>query len=523
MTTSNLEPSRRIAFMAATAITALAVSACGGDTSGDDHVRCTCLGFFGLFNYTADTCTIDDLPPEHPGYPGSTAHNACVNACGETLGPLFFLAASPWHHNLGDYSCRPSSSTSRPLLGADGPDAINYTYLPSRSRLILRRPGMFGFFDVESAELSVDAPMGMDHGVGGNPVTIRRIRLQAEFPVPFDGHNLTDLAITLYDGFIESSTNGRVGVDHVNQVNGVTIAAGQAVQFSGKIDGVVRNMVAKTTSEQSFSVLRYGSPGAYTWRAHYAGVLEVPNTNYEVVLDLYFDAPLDVATVIEAVIPKYILPTETLLVPKVERASVFRWFNPISGKIISQEENPVFNMETLGIDCVVLWAFDKDGRFGQDQFVCLHEQGCSAKCMDLSGARATCADGTVEDDFGGMVGCAGSESFVKGDALCGAGSRLCSAAEWVDLSGGQAPSHNYWTRDPLKYYGNSAACGVSLSNGYDCGADTPMRVCTETGVDPSYPANTCGWENCGLDSTVGNDYFGGCAGQTVAGALCCAN
>jgi hypothetical protein len=131
-----------------------------------------------------------------------------------------------------------------------------------------------------------------------------------------------------------------------------------------------------------------------------------------------------------------------------------------------------------------------------------------------------CADGSIEQTFaGGMVGCAGNETYANRAALCGPGYRVATAAEWVALRNSLAPTHNYWTTDPLKYNGTgSSSCFVSTSVGNDCGA-TPMRVCA--GNDPE--GNVCNWTHCGIDANAPDQFFGGCVGNTSAGAVCVPN
>jgi hypothetical protein len=139
-----------------------------------------------------------------------------------------------------------------------------------------------------------------------------------------------------------------------------------------------------------------------------------------------------------------------------------------------------------------------------------------------SEAVARCADGTQEQLFpGGMVGCAGAVTFANRNTLCAPGSRTASAAEWTARRGGIAPTHNYWTRDDLKYSGaGPSACAVSPTTGNSCGT-TPMRVCTALGTDAE--GNQCNWQHCGLETNTPDQFFGGCAGNTNAGALCIIN
>jgi len=130
-----------------------------------------------------------------------------------------------------------------------------------------------------------------------------------------------------------------------------------------------------------------------------------------------------------------------------------------------------------------------------------------------------CADGTTEQFFsGGMVGCAGAVTFANRDTLCAPGSRTVSAAEWTALRFGIAPTHDYWTNNNLKYNGTGpSACFVSAETGNSCGA-TPMRVCTAAGTDAE--GNQCNWQHCGLEANLPDQFFGGCVGNTTAGALC---
>ncbi len=131
-----------------------------------------------------------------------------------------------------------------------------------------------------------------------------------------------------------------------------------------------------------------------------------------------------------------------------------------------------------------------------------------------------CADGTIEQVFaGGMVGCAATATYANRASLCAPGYRVATAAEWVGLRNGIAPTHNYWTNDPLKFNGTGpSSCFVSTSVGNDCGA-TPMRVCT--GTDPE--GNVCNWTHCGIDANTPDQFFGGCSGNTSAGAVCVPN
>ncbi|MBK7395767.1 MAG: hypothetical protein IPJ34_05535 [Myxococcales bacterium] len=155
--------------------------------------------------------------------------------------------------------------------------------------------------------------------------------------------------------------------------------------------------------------------------------------------------------------------------------------------------------------------------------------GCSGAADKTAGTLCCappCAAGAPSEVFGdGMFGCAGKVTYDKGKSLCGAGYHVCAATEWTSKRSGAAPKHHYWTADNLRYSGTAGACTVSTTTGSVCDSGTnPMRVCTGTGTaavtDPE--GNVCNWVGCGLTSTT-SEYFGGCVGNTTAGALCCAD
>jgi hypothetical protein len=113
-------------------------------------------------------------------------------------------------------------------------------------------------------------------------------------------------------------------------------------------------------------------------------------------------------------------------------------------------------------------------------------------------------------------------TWAQRDSLCAPGSIACSASQWHDFQTqwGGAPAHNYWTSDNLRYSGSgSNACSVSPTVGTLCPSGQPMRVCTASGSDPE--GNFCNWSNCGYGTVAPNEFFGGCAGNTTAGTLCC--
>ncbi|UQA60474.1 DUF4215 domain-containing protein [Polyangium aurulentum] len=136
-----------------------------------------------------------------------------------------------------------------------------------------------------------------------------------------------------------------------------------------------------------------------------------------------------------------------------------------------------------------------------------------------------CASSSVaEQPFTlGMVGCAGTVTWANRGNLCKEGWHVCSAEEYYERNFStnvrtDAPIYNYWTDDDLRYSGSASGnCSVSLTSGSTC--SSPMRVCTSAGSDSL--GNNCNWERCGYNGSTSNHYFGGCAGNTTAGTLCC--
>lgn len=139
-----------------------------------------------------------------------------------------------------------------------------------------------------------------------------------------------------------------------------------------------------------------------------------------------------------------------------------------------------------------------------------------------SGCSAAAA-GTQSMSYA-ISGCAGHVPFADRASLCTTGWHVCSANEWLTL-GNVVPVHNYWTNDDLKYTGSgSNQCAVA-STGGSCGT-SPMRVCKPAQPDVvtvggSTVTNSCNWTGCGYLTNSPNEYFGGCAGNTYAGTLCC--
>lgn len=164
------------------------------------------------------------------------------------------------------------------------------------------------------------------------------------------------------------------------------------------------------------------------------------------------------------------------------------------------------------------WQHCGLGSNAPDQFFggCVGNTTSGAVCI-VGG----CADGTIEQTFaGGMVGCAASGTYANRASLCGPGYRVATAAEWVALRNGLAPTHDYWTDDALKWNGTGpSACFVSTSVGSTTCGTSPMRVCTAAGTDAE--GNTCNWTHCGLNANTPDQFFGGCVSN--AGALCVPN
>ena len=146
--------------------------------------------------------------------------------------------------------------------------------------------------------------------------------------------------------------------------------------------------------------------------------------------------------------------------------------------------------------------------------------GSFAFAPAVSRRASPCAGGGPGQLFDGhMAGCSGVVPFASRTSLCAHGAHVCSAAEYLSHFAGAPPLYDYWTNDALNYGGSgSNACFASTTSGNACPSGQPMRVCSGT-KDPL--GNACNWVGCGSDTTTPNDFFGGCAGNNTAGALCC--
>jgi hypothetical protein len=135
-----------------------------------------------------------------------------------------------------------------------------------------------------------------------------------------------------------------------------------------------------------------------------------------------------------------------------------------------------------------------------------------------------------------MYGCAGKVTWDKRANLCQSLCVPCGAQRWVSGHGNTAPTHDYWTDDNLGYNGGGAGLcyavlngGNLCSGGGDGGSFNPFRVCLPAASFPDggYTSlqdpegNVCNWSDCGFNTQSPDEYFGGCAGNTTAGTLCC--
>ncbi|MDI1436148.1 serine hydrolase [Polyangium sorediatum] len=144
-----------------------------------------------------------------------------------------------------------------------------------------------------------------------------------------------------------------------------------------------------------------------------------------------------------------------------------------------------------------------------------------------------CDNGVPAEALGNqMWGCPGSESYANKATLCGSETHVCTPAEWEArrFSGAAGtPDHIYWTdygSTELGYSGSSSNCSARYVNaspaGTTCGSsgNAPMRICSGTS---DAEGNACNWTGCKYESSTNTNYWGGCLGNTTAGALCCAN
>jgi hypothetical protein len=154
---------------------------------------------------------------------------------------------------------------------------------------------------------------------------------------------------------------------------------------------------------------------------------------------------------------------------------------------------------------------------------------CNDTCDGPGVVCSACADGTVEQTFNnGMAGCSGKVTFANRATLCATGYKVCTSSQWMNNRGTAGPTYHYWVNDAPMYwkgtdsYGTQcAASSAPFSGGGMCkSADAPMRVCAGN-YDPLN--NVCNWKSCGWINYTPNQYFGGCDGNTTAGALCCPN
>ncbi|MDI3290427.1 serine hydrolase domain-containing protein [Polyangium sp. 15x6] len=146
-------------------------------------------------------------------------------------------------------------------------------------------------------------------------------------------------------------------------------------------------------------------------------------------------------------------------------------------------------------------------------------------------ANRPCADGSVEQTFSsGMVGCAGTVSYANRESLCGYRMHVCTAEEWNANRGVASPGHIYWVDNgasDLGYTGSgSNNCAAKATpTGTGCGdidgagkSKRPMRVCSG---NSDAEGNSCTWTGCTYENETTPNFFGGCASNPSAGALCC--
>ena len=408
------------------------LAGCGEVVPGNDWVKCSCL--FGPVAYNVDICTNEDSDPGSPAYEGSDVHRSCVAKCGEEIWPLAVVAASSSHTVMRGGTCDAGDEAYgarfEPLMGADGPDTINLTIDPSSSRAVLRNVGSspvtFMLLPIDEAHLSIRAQRGLrEDGIEGLPAEITRITLSSSgYSGSFDGHVITDIDFTL-NHHISSTTNGDVGVLHWAQRNGITVPAGHEVVFMANVDGDERWRVDTTTSSQSLALVRFGS----TWHATYSAELPIPETNYVLALELWFNFPLDVPPIVYGTIPTFIGCCDVKITPEVADPGGtgikgFDWYKSTCGDLLSQEESPTFSLGQLGADCATVVVSTNSGLIQTDN-VCLLPEGCSAspRCSPLfpdqswsnmAGVVPT-ADGGLQKNVSGKWGSAGARSLAAMD------------------------------------------------------------------------------------------------------------
>ena len=137
-----------------------------------------------------------------------------------------------------------------------------------------------------------------------------------------------------------------------------------------------------------------------------------------------------------------------------------------------------------------------------------------------------CAEGITPQVYPSedLVGCPNVVTWDAAETACGEGWYVCGAAEYVELAGETLPEAHYWTADNLRYDGDAGNCSAQFSGGFECTTGEPMRVCaaTEDGTDAQ--GNKCTWIECRLTGFQQDDVtgtFGGCDGNSTAGAACC--
>ena len=215
------------------------LAGCGEVVPGNDWVKCSCL--FGPVAYNVDICTNEDSDPGSPAYEGSDVHRSCVAKCGEEIWPLAVVAASSSHTVMRGGTCDA------------GDEAYGARFEP-----------LMGADGPDTINLTIDpsSSRAVLRNVGSSPVTFMLL-------------------------------------PHWAQRNGITVPAGHEVVFMANVDGDERWRVDTTTSSQSLALVRFGS----TWHATYSAELPIPETNYVLALELWFNFPLDVPPIVYGTIP----------------------------------------------------------------------------------------------------------------------------------------------------------------------------------------------------------------------------
>ena len=197
------------------------------------------------------------------------------------------------------------------------------------------------------------------------------------------------------------------------------------------------------------------------------------------------------------------------------------------------ERNPCSNTEICvtdadGHSCVPIDPADHDPREGA---VCVADASGFVSCTcppftydggDVCVPYDLCADAVTNlaQVAPGVASCAGSVTYENRNSLCAAGSSACTVAQVVQrVPTTFVPAWHQWLDDNLRWAGEETNCSVSLTEGSDSCATSPMRICAGAGDDSL--DNSCNWGGCSLDTNPSYTFFGGCEGNLTASTLCC--